>query len=236
VRVLSEAVTAEETKILEENVHSGTATRSAVSCPTAAKTGTTSNLVDAWLDGYTPDFASVVWMGYPNKNIPMTDVHGEPQQGGYLPAEIWHTYMEPVVAGKCVPFPSSKEAIKYRPFNGKYSSTGSSAPAPSTSTTYPYAIGAPAPPPEEAPTHAHSHHGAGEPPPSAGTPPAGGGGSTPSTPPSTPPTSPGSTPPTSTGTPAPQPTPTPPPAAAPPPASPPPTAGTSPGAGGAPPG
>ena len=37
-----------------ENVASGTATRSAIDCPTAAKTGTTSELVDAWLDGYTP--------------------------------------------------------------------------------------------------------------------------------------------------------------------------------------
>ena len=34
-------------------------------------------------------------MGYPNKRVSMTDVHGEPQQGGYLPAEIWHAYMVP---------------------------------------------------------------------------------------------------------------------------------------------
>ena len=32
-------------------------------------------------------------MGYPNQRVSMTDVHGEPQQGGYLPAEIWHDYM-----------------------------------------------------------------------------------------------------------------------------------------------
>src|ERR1700746_2062119 len=44
-KVLSEAATAEETHILEENVQSGTATRSAINCPTAAKTGTTSELV-----------------------------------------------------------------------------------------------------------------------------------------------------------------------------------------------
>ena len=109
VKVLSEAVTAEETSILHENAIGGTAGKSAINCPTAAKTGTTSELVDAWLDGYTPNYSTVVWMGYPNKRVSMTDVHGEPQQGGYLPAEIWHAYMAGVIEGKpCVPFPPSQ--------------------------------------------------------------------------------------------------------------------------------
>jgi penicillin-binding protein 1A len=127
VKVLSEAVTAEETSILKENVESGTATRSAIGCPTAAKTGTTSELVDAWLDGYTPNYATAVWMGYPTKRVSMTDVHGEPQQGGYLPAEIWHAYMSSVEEGKtCVPFSPSKESISYEPFYGKFATTGQS--------------------------------------------------------------------------------------------------------------
>jgi penicillin-binding protein 1A len=125
VKVLSEAVTAVETSILHENVESGTAGRSAIDCPTAAKTGTTSELVDAWLDGYTPNYSTVVWMGYPNKRVSMTDVHGEPQQGGYLPAEIWHAYMAAVTEGQpCAEFPPSKEAISYEPFYGHYASTG----------------------------------------------------------------------------------------------------------------
>ena len=125
VKVLSEAVTSVETSILEDNVESGTATRSAIDCPTAAKTGTTEELIDAWLDGYTPDYATAVWMGYPTRRVSMTDVHGEPQQGGYLPAEIWHAYMAAVTEGQpCVPFPPSKEAISYKPFYGKYASTG----------------------------------------------------------------------------------------------------------------
>jgi penicillin-binding protein 1A len=125
VKVLSEGVTGEETSILEQNVESGTATRSAINCPTAAKTGTTSELVDAWLDGYTPKYSTVVWMGYPNKRVSMTDVHGEPQQGGYLPAEIWHAYMSAVTEGKpCVPFPVAKESVSYVPFYGKFATTG----------------------------------------------------------------------------------------------------------------
>jgi len=52
-------------------------------------------------------------------------VHGEPQQGGYLPAEIWHAYMAAVTEGQpCAEFPPSKEAISYQPFYGKYASTG----------------------------------------------------------------------------------------------------------------
>ncbi len=119
-RVLSPAIDAEETKILHENVLQGTATRSAIECPTAAKTGTTTNFVDAWLDGYTGNYATAVWMGYPNKDTPMTDVHGEAQQGGYLAAEIWHTYMQPVVEGNCVPLPTSTETIQYKPFLGHF--------------------------------------------------------------------------------------------------------------------
>jgi penicillin-binding protein 1A len=125
VKVLSDGVTSEETNILHQNVLAGTATRSAINCPTAAKTGTTSNLVDAWLDGYTPNYATAVWMGYPKQNVPMTDVHGEPQQGGYLPAEIWHAYMAAVTEGEaCAEFPSPTEPLSYQPFFGKFASTG----------------------------------------------------------------------------------------------------------------
>jgi penicillin-binding protein 1A len=125
VKVLSDGVTSEETSILHQNVLGGTAGRSAINCPTAAKTGTTSELVDAWLDGYTPNYSTVVWMGYPSKRVSMTDVHGQPQQGGYLPAEIWHAYMSRVTEGKsCVEFPQPKEQISYQPFYGKFASTG----------------------------------------------------------------------------------------------------------------
>ena len=64
-------------------------------------------------------------MGYPNKRVSMTDVHGEPQQGGYLPAEIWHAYMAAVTEGQpCSDLPDSKEAISYQPFYGNYATTG----------------------------------------------------------------------------------------------------------------
>jgi penicillin-binding protein 1A len=135
-KVLSNGVTSEETKILEENVQAGTAVRSKISCPTAAKTGTTEELVDAWLDGFTPTYATAVWMGYPNKRVPMTDVQGEPQQGGALPAVIWHDYMEPVVDDKCESFTEPTEPLVYKPFYGKFALQGQAAAsaAPSTPT------------------------------------------------------------------------------------------------------
>jgi penicillin-binding protein 1A len=125
VKVLSEAITGEETSILHQNVLGGTAVRSAINCPTAAKTGTTSELVDAWLDGYNSEYATVVWMGYPTRRVSMTSVHGEPQQGGALPAVIWHDYMSAVTQGKpCAPLNESSAGISYQPFYGKFATTG----------------------------------------------------------------------------------------------------------------
>jgi penicillin-binding protein 1A len=124
-RALSQPITGVVTSILHKNVLGGTAVRSAINCPTAAKTGTTSELIDAWLDGYNSRYATVVWMGYPNKRVSMTSVHGEAQQGGALPAQIWHTYMAGVTEGQpCAPLNESSEGISYEPFYGKYATTG----------------------------------------------------------------------------------------------------------------
>jgi penicillin-binding protein 1A len=153
VRAISEAVAAEETSILHQNVLGGTAVRSAIACPTAAKTGTTSNLVDAWLDGYNSDYSTSVWMGYPKSLVPMTDVHGEPQQGGYLPAEIWHAYMAAVTEGRsCPELFKSKESLSYAPFYGNYS--GRSAPSESYESESESRVGTPSPAPEHrSPSH-----------------------------------------------------------------------------------
>ena len=124
-KVLSTAAMAVETEILQHNVEYGTATGSAITCPTAAKTGTTSGLVDAWLDGFTPNRATVVWMGYPKANISMTDVHGQAQFGGLLPADIWHDFMSAVVTPPCTPLPDpAADPMTYVPFSGKFEESG----------------------------------------------------------------------------------------------------------------
>jgi penicillin-binding protein 1A len=122
-KVFSSAADAVERQILEENVLEGTATQSAIDCPTAAKTGTTTNLVDAWLDGFTPNYTAVVWMGYPEGDIPMDDVQGEAQYGGDLPADIWHDTMETLATPPCASFPSAP-AMDYVAFSGRYQQAG----------------------------------------------------------------------------------------------------------------
>jgi penicillin-binding protein 1A len=128
VQVLPRAAALVETEILQHNVEYGTATGSAIACPSAAKTGTTSRSADAWLDGFTPNRTTVVWMGYPQANISMDDVHGQPQFGGLLPADIWHDFMAAVVTPPCAQFASpSSDPMTYLPFSGTYQRAGEAA-------------------------------------------------------------------------------------------------------------
>ena len=125
VKVLSTAAATVETQILHDNVLGGTATGSAISCPSAAKTGTTSKLVDAWLDGFTPGRTTIVWMGYPQANISMNDVHGQPQFGGLLPAQIWQRFMSQVITPPCAPLADpAANPMTYVPFSGIYQQKG----------------------------------------------------------------------------------------------------------------
>ena len=61
--------------------------------PNAGKTGTTENHADAWFDGYTRQLSTVVWMGYQQGEVPMTNVHGVSVAGATFPVPIWHEYM-----------------------------------------------------------------------------------------------------------------------------------------------
>ena len=54
----------------------------------AGKTGTTSDYGDAWFVGWTPEITTAVWVGFPNKLIPMTTLFdGQPVEGGTYPAD-----------------------------------------------------------------------------------------------------------------------------------------------------
>ena len=76
----------------------------------AGKTGTTENYGDAWFVGYTPQFVVAVWVGYPNKLIPMLhEFHGHAVAGGTFPALIWKAFMQKALAMKQVP-PENFEA------------------------------------------------------------------------------------------------------------------------------
>jgi penicillin-binding protein 1A len=89
------------TNILEGVVTEGTGKRATLAGRVAAgKTGTTENFGDAWFVGYTPELATAVWVGYPNRLVPMlTQYHGQPVAGGTFPADIWHAFMSAALAG-----------------------------------------------------------------------------------------------------------------------------------------
>jgi len=98
-RAISEGTAAVVTRILEQNIQSGTGTRAAFGRAAAGKTGTNEEHADAWFAGYTPDLATTVWIGYTKGEIPMENVHGIAVSGGSFPAEIWRLFMEPALDG-----------------------------------------------------------------------------------------------------------------------------------------
>ncbi|MGH2756542.1 MAG: transglycosylase domain-containing protein, partial [Actinomycetota bacterium] len=104
------------TQTLTGVIEGGTATSADIERPAAGKTGTTQNNRDAWFAGYTPQLATVVWMGYPIEQGPdgkfgtaddisplmhycsypeiCRPVHGIEVVGGSFPAAIWGMFME----------------------------------------------------------------------------------------------------------------------------------------------
>jgi penicillin-binding protein 1A len=86
---------------LTQVVAKGTGTKAKLpGRPTAAKTGTTENHVDAWFSGFTRQIATTVWMGYPDgSKRTMENVRGIAVVGGSFPADIWKAYMEKAVEG-----------------------------------------------------------------------------------------------------------------------------------------
>jgi penicillin-binding protein 1A len=123
-RVLPEAVAYEVTKILKQNVQSGTGTRANIGCPAAGKTGTTDNFNDAWFVGFTPTFSAAAWVGYPNALTEMRSVHGISVAGGTFPAEIWHKFMQVAKGAKCGDFKQPSTPMKWSSFFGKFSTQG----------------------------------------------------------------------------------------------------------------
>jgi penicillin-binding protein 1A len=92
--VLPPEVASTETSMLETVLQYGTGKAAAIGQFAAGKTGTTSNYGDAWFVGWDSKYTVAVWVGFPNKLIPMTnDFDGGPVLGGTYPALIWHDFM-----------------------------------------------------------------------------------------------------------------------------------------------
>jgi penicillin-binding protein 1A len=98
--VLSPSLTAIEDQALQGVVQGGTGTAAQIpGREVAGKTGTTENYGDAWFVGFTPQLVTAVWVGYPDKLVPMlTQYHGSPVLGGTYPARIWKAFMTKALA------------------------------------------------------------------------------------------------------------------------------------------
>jgi penicillin-binding protein 1A len=126
-RALSEAVAWKVTDVLRQNALYGTGAGSGDGLhPNAGKTGTTENHADAWFDGYTRQLSTVVWMGYPKGEIPMTNVHGVSVAGATFPVPIWHAYMSAALwHHKLLGFQLPDKYPSYRSYTrGNYGSFG----------------------------------------------------------------------------------------------------------------
>jgi membrane peptidoglycan carboxypeptidase len=143
-RVVPAQVVAEADLMLQAVVNQGTGTAAALpGRPVAGKTGTTDHFTDAWFDGYTPQLATVVWVGAPSGSVPMYDVGGITVYGATYPARIWHAFMAEALAGRPVRSFPEPDLAAIPP--GQYLTTpyappsaappATVTPAPTTSTT-----------------------------------------------------------------------------------------------------
>ena len=98
------------TDVMTEVVAAGTGRRAAVEGrQVAGKTGTAENFVDAGFTGYTPQYTTAVWVGFPDAQIPMEPPTTERDvTGGSYPAEIFALVMAAVHEGlQAESFPAS---------------------------------------------------------------------------------------------------------------------------------
>ena len=120
-RVFSDGVAYEVARLLKMNIQEGTGTGANPGFVAGGKTGTTDDFGDAWFAGITTNASTVVWVGYPNAKIPMTDVHGIRVAGGTFPATIWRLFMMPAFgADPPSDWPKPTNPVVWEPFHGQY--------------------------------------------------------------------------------------------------------------------
>lgn len=89
--------------LLDVPTSAGTAPRANIGVPQGGKTGTTQNFTDAWFVGFTPNYSTAVWTGFPGVLEPLRNVtiNGETYSrvfGGTVAAPIWAEYMKVLLA------------------------------------------------------------------------------------------------------------------------------------------
>jgi membrane peptidoglycan carboxypeptidase len=100
-RVIEPKIATQVTAMLRGVVTGGTGGAASVpGRPVAGKTGTAQEYQSAFFNGYTPQLATSVWVGFTPKPVPMRNQNGgRPVYGGTFPAMIFHDYMTAALAG-----------------------------------------------------------------------------------------------------------------------------------------
>ncbi|MGK2878547.1 MAG: penicillin-binding transpeptidase domain-containing protein, partial [Solirubrobacterales bacterium] len=93
-RVFSSKVGLDAQTAMRSVVTNGTGKKADPGFWVAGKTGTTENYGDAWFVGFSEEMSVAVWVGYPDKTVPMLDLFGgEPVAGGTFPAIIFQNFI-----------------------------------------------------------------------------------------------------------------------------------------------
>lgn len=90
----------------------------------AGKTGTTNDAADTWFNGYHPDVATTVWVGFPNHQA-----LGAAEYGSNRPLPIWIDYMSVALEDVPETFPEQPPGVvtrKIDPATGSLANAGNS--------------------------------------------------------------------------------------------------------------
>ncbi len=131
------------TQVLRANVIGGTGKNAQIASgqPAAGKTGTTNDSTDVWFVGYTPEYATAIWMGAPIGSISLANAGMAGATGGRYPAATWGRYYSLIYANRpSVPFLEAETTRRGKAIGkvpnliggGGGSSTSSRRPRPST--------------------------------------------------------------------------------------------------------
>jgi penicillin-binding protein 1A len=98
-RVLDRASADVVVDVLRQAVERGTGVKARIGRPVAGKTGTGQEWRDAWFVGFTPELATAVWVGFPDRQRSMVPPATRILvTGGSWPAEIWGLYASEALA------------------------------------------------------------------------------------------------------------------------------------------
>ncbi len=108
-RAISSEIATSISAVLNQVYERGTGTGANIGQWGAVKTGTAQSWRDAWIVGYSGDISTAVWVGYPQAQVSMDNVHGIPVTGGSYPAQVWKGFMQVSARHVTAPQPAPEE-------------------------------------------------------------------------------------------------------------------------------